>query len=160
MKADEAKRRPPIYQIVSCCVCAPLIGLILWRMTLKSDAVVSATDQLFLLFYIGLAFGSYVGSLMLANRFCNLSSTEAIPGLMFVSLIGVSVPFVLNTVHIWFVNYRIEIWWFIEHSLEAFVLLNMVMVAMMALCAAVGFGVSKLRVAFARVWRSPDIAGI
>ena len=136
-----------------------MTGFMLWQMTLKSDAVVTTSDQLFLLFYIGLTLGAYLGSLVLANRFINLSSREAIPGLLFVSLVGVSLPFVVNSVHVWFLTYRVDYGWFVRHSLEALVLLNIIMLVVMALCASVCFIFSKLIAALVRMLTTRDITG-
>lgn len=136
-----------------------MTGFMLWQMTLKSDAVVTTSDQLFLLFYVGLTLGAYLGSLVLANRFINLSSREAIPGLLFVSLVGVSLPFVVNSVHVWFLTYRVDYGWFVRHSLEALVLLNIIMLVVMAVCAAVGFVLTKIIAAFVRMLRAPNITG-
>ena len=129
-------------------------------MTLRSDAAETTFDNLFLLFYLLLTLCSYLGALWLASRYCNLSSTEAIPSLGFVSLAGTSVPFIVNSIHIWFISYQPEWRWFIRHSAEAMVILNVGMLFMMTLLAGLGFLVTKFSQAMAKIRKSGEVPGI
>src|SRR4030095_10832288 len=99
---------------------------------------------LFFFFYMGLSMSCYIGALWLASRYTNLTSTEAFPSLLFVSIVGTSLPFFVNSVHIWFISYQPELRWFVRHSAEALLLLNLVMLVMMTLLAGLGFVVAKL----------------
>src|SRR5262245_17884795 len=126
MERGRAKSRPLIVHLVSCCICAVLLGFILSQMTIKSDAIVTAMDQLFLVLYLFLTLGTYICALVVANRLFYFSTREVIPGLAVVSVVGTSLPFVVNTIHIW-LRYRVDVAWLIPHSFETLLLLNLIM---------------------------------
>jgi hypothetical protein len=149
----QLRKRPPLYQIVSCFVCALPLGFLLWQRTLRSNAVATPTDHFFLFVYIGLTLAVYLGSLLLVNRFCNLSSIEAIPSLTFVSLMGTSLPFVVNSVHVWSRMYRVELGWFIPDAFETLGLFNVLMAALMACSCGLGLLLTKSFAAIVRLCR-------
>ena len=153
--------RVPRFQFLACIVCALLIGFVLNRMTERSDAAATSTlDSLVLVLYLVLSISCYLGSLWLASRHTNLNSTEAILSLLFVSIAGTSSPFLVNSVHIWFISYQPDWRWFIRSSAEALLLLNLVMVAMMILLAGTGFVVAKVVQAIGKLRKSVEIPGI
>jgi hypothetical protein len=116
----------PRYQLHASIVCSFLIGFVLWRMTLRSDAEVTTSDYGVLVLYLLLTLSFYLSTLWLVSRYCDSSSKEAIPALGFVSLVGTSLPFLVNSVHIWFSN-QLELRWFVGASAEALSLLNLMM---------------------------------
>jgi hypothetical protein len=130
-------KRIPLYQMIACLGCSMVTGFIMWRMTIKSDAVITSWDQLIRLAYVLIAAGSYFGALWFASRYCNLYRREAIPALLFVSTLGTSLPFVVSTIHIWLTN-QLEIAWFAKASAEAWVVVNLIMLALMAFLAGTG----------------------
>ena len=153
--------RVPRFQLLACIVCALFIGFVLNRMTESSDAAATTKlDPLVLVLYLGLGISCYLGSLWLASRHTNLDSTEAIPSLLFVSIVGTSLPFLVNSVHIWFISYQPEWRWFVRASTEALLLLNLVMLVMMTLLAGLGFVVAKLFQAIGKIRKSVEIPGI
>ena len=152
--------RVPRAQLLACIVSALVIGFALNRMTETSDAAAPTTlDDLVLVFYLGLSLSCYIGALWLASRYTNLKSTEAIPGLLFVSIVGTSLPFLVNSVHIWFAN-QLELAWFVSHSRDALVLLNVIMIFVLFGIVGLGLIVSKLVQAIAKTWSRADTPGI
>ena len=122
----------------------------MWRMTIKSDAVITSWDQFIRLGYVVIAAGSYFSALWLASRYFNLYRLEAIPALFLVSITGTSLPFVISTIHIWLTN-MLDFAWFAKGSAEAWVLLNLILLTLMAVIAGTGFVVTTLIKAAARV---------
>ena len=153
---EQTMPRIPLFHVFASIICALFLGFVLWRMTLRSDAKETATDQIFLVFYLLLTVTCYLGSLRLANRYCNFSSREAIPGLVFVSLVGTSLPFIVNSIHIWFRTY-LELGWFVGASAKALGLLNVVMLFMITLLAGLGFLVTKFFQATAKLKKKAEL---
>jgi len=152
-------QRVPWFQLLACIVCALLLGLVLNRMTEDSDAT-TASNPLVLVLYLGLSISCYLGTLWLASRHTNLHSREAIPSLLFVSIVGTSLPYLVNSVHIWFISYQPEWRWFVQHSAEGLGLLNFIMLVMMTLLAGLGFVVSKFFQAIGKIRKRVATPGI
>jgi len=130
--------RPPVFVIVACVVCALTFGGICWNSTLRSDALPTSRDNLFLLFYEGLSLVSYLATLWYFNRLSTFRGTEIIAVLFLISVGGTVAPYVTSSVHIWATNY-LELGPFLRKSAMAWLLLNVGMLVLMFVTSTVGF---------------------
>ncbi|MDX6613550.1 MAG: hypothetical protein QOD75_2736 [Blastocatellia bacterium] len=158
MTAANAKTRPPTFAIIACVMCAITIGSIVWDTSLKSGAETTSGDYDFWLSYVCVSLSSYLGSLWFLHRHSNLLSAEDVPLLMFVSIVGTTVPYILSSVQIWY-RHPLEFDWFIRATATLGVLLNLAMLVMMVVLAGFGFILTYLnaRIAMERARESTGI---
>jgi hypothetical protein len=132
------QKRPPLFVIVACIVCSIAFGFLCWNSTLSSDAEPTTRDYLFLLLYQCLSLVSYLAALWYFGRLSNFRGTEVIVVLFLISVSGSVVPYVASSVQLW-ANHQLEIGWFLRQSIVAWLLMNVAMLALMAVTSMVGF---------------------
>src|SRR5262245_45501234 len=137
-QAPNTRKRPPLFAIVACILCAITFGFICWNSTLSSDAQVTTGDYLFLVLYECISLISYLVVLWLFSRISKFRGTEVIGVLFLTSIIGTIVPYVASCIQIW-MTHELDLGWFIRHSAVALLLLNIGMLIFMGFTAAVGF---------------------
>jgi hypothetical protein len=158
MTTAKENRRPPIFAILSCVLCAITIGYLIWNTTLRSDAEPDRSDYLFLFVYVGLSLTSYLAALWFLNRYARLLSAEAIPSLFFVSVFGTTIPYIASAFQIWR-QHTLQFDWYVRASVNAWLLLTVVMIAMMAVVAGLGFLCTWLNGRIASERRAHGAAG-
>jgi hypothetical protein len=132
------QKRPPLFVIVACVVCSIAFGFICWNSTLRSDADPTTRDYLFLLLYQYLSLISYLAVLWFFRRLSNFRGSETIVVLFLISVLGTVVPYVVSSVQIW-ANHQLQLGWFLRQSVVAWLLMNVAMLALMAVTSMVGF---------------------
>src|SRR6266446_7824126 len=89
MTSVSESKRPPVFVIIACLLCAITIGFLCWNLTSRSDAqTTTPTDYFFFILYECLAVGSYLAALWFFKRLTTFRGTEIIPALFFVSGFG------------------------------------------------------------------------
>ena len=131
-------KRPPVFVIVACVICAIAFGFLCWNSTLRSDAEPTTQDYLFLLLYQCLSFVSYLSALCFFRRLSDFRGTAIIPALFFISVFGTIIPYAASSIQIW-ANHQLELGWFLRQSVVAWLLMNIGMLLVMAFTSMVGF---------------------
>ena len=132
------ENRVPVFVSVACVLCSLTFGLICSNQTLGSDGVATSRDYLFLILYECLSLASYLSALWFFKRLLNFRSTEIVPALFLISVLGTIIPYAASSIQIW-VEHQLELGWFLRQSAVAWLLLNVGMMLMMAVTAMVGF---------------------